>query len=81
MYFDGDVISFAAGLLGGGCTVALVWAYKVLAVARLHEDGGVDPIYNTGRGDRSSHVHSYDTMDAGTKGKWVCGICRKPKKE
>ena len=40
---------------------------------------GVEPTYIVGRGDRSPHVHSYDTMDIATNGKWVCGICRKAK--
>ena len=40
---------------------------------------GIEPTYIVGRGDRSPHVHHYDTMDIATKGKWVCGTCRKAK--
>ena len=43
------------------------------------EIADAEPTYLTGRGDRSPHEHRYDTMDAGTAGKWVCAICRKVK--
>lgn len=62
-------ISFLAG---SGLMAVLL---KTLPVYK-----GEEPSYIEGRGDRSPHVHHYDTMDAATNGKFVCGTCRKAKK-
>lgn len=69
MYIDDILVSIATTLVTLGLAFALGF--------RPIEYQGQEFKYLTGRGDRSPHIHSYDTMDAGTKGKWVCGICRK----
>lgn len=69
MYIDDILVSIATTLV----TLGLVF----LAGFRPIEYHGYEMKYNFGRGNRTPHTHSYDTMDAGTGGKWVCGICRK----
>jgi hypothetical protein len=58
-------------LFAGGVGTTLYYSW----LNNKHD--GVEPTYLLGRGDRSAHVHRYDTMDLTTKGKFVCGICRK----
>ena len=71
-----DDIAFAIiGFIFGGAGGYFVRSL----VSRKIEEEGVEPVYITGRGDRSSHTHIYDTMDIASNGKWVCGICRKVK--
>lgn len=68
--FDELIIAAISALIGGGFVYIL----------KHKEDTyipGVEPEYTIGRGDRSPHVHHYDTMDAATNGKFVCGTCRK----
>lgn len=70
MYIDDILVSIATTLL----TLGLGYAFGFRPI----EYNGMDPKFIVGRGDRSPHTHSFDTMDATSNG-WVCGICRKPK--
>lgn len=67
-----DIIAFLIGAIasGGGAILYLHFKNTVVSV-------GIEPTYIEGRGDRAPHVHHYDTMDTATKGRFVCGTCRK----
>jgi hypothetical protein len=71
---DEFILGGLAFVLGGG--VSFGYLYWLITAGKVE---GVEPHYIEGRGDRSPHVHHYDTMDPKTNGKFVCGTCRKAK--
>lgn len=63
------IVGIFSLLLGGGASFAYItW---------LTKDTGAEPVFSNVRKNREPHEHHYDTMDASTKGKYVCGTCRK----
>lgn len=70
-----ELVGLLIVVAGLSCIVGMglgAWAQRV------DRYEGIDPSPAPGRGDRSPHIHRFDTMEADGLG-WKCGICRKAK--